>query len=491
MNDANKLANIKTSKEILDKKYNKTGLYILYPFIGLLIALFGFLALGKKEVVIDGFGRIDTSNMEVAVVPDITSTITKIFVSNNENVEEGDTILTLDSTIIEEKIDSIKDTIEKNRKEIVYLNLFKKSVEDNQNLMEDDYLGYQNLYEAYLVKLKQLELTIKEHDNNKALVSESLQLQKNNINTRISYENSIINDYSVFIKIINYDITEYSISNIFVSNEIQMYFNNIFDIKNSVLHSTNEETQVDHADQGDQANQANQVDQIDVDYEIQKLKIETLNNAEQRIVSSKNTISDLNDSLVIINQNIKTNDTTTESSLLNIDSLKIETINNIESKKIDLLRANDDLDVELEQLDSDLQNYSIYAKTSGKISLVENLILGSSVSEGAPIAKITNGQGDGEAFLVAHIPSADIVNVEKGQEIRFKIDSTADARNKTYDGYISSIAVEPTQLETSFYYKIECRFNDKIELQNGISGKVSVVVEKTTYLRAFLNLIFK
>jgi len=466
MYNLEKLSEIRTSKDILHKQYSKTGLYVMYPFLCLLLLLVLFLFFAKKEIVIEGIGSIDTSEIGTDIQVQTSSQITEIYAQNNAIVTQGDILLKLDSTLLENEIENTQNAIENQAYQIELLNLFQQSVVEGHGYLENDDFGYKSQFENYLTQVETLKISSSQNTTNNRNNQNSLAGQRNIINQQIAEENSFIQDYRIFRDVVNTNpATIPNTSTAIVATQINTYLHEINNIPT-------EEDAVPTS--------GNSIEQI---------KLTTLSSIEEKISAHQATILQLENSLVLINENLKNVDNTVATNDLSIEGLKLNILSSIEVSLADYNNAKEELELNLQAYETNLEKYTIRATADGKLEFENTLLTGTTLTEGTSLGKIINTENE-NLYVTAYVPSADILGVEKGQAVTFRVISSKNGKRQTYTGEITNIGTEPMTSEAGSYYIIECTLDSLTDLPYGVTGELYIITGKTTYLNYVWKLLF-
>lgn len=96
---------INIEHQLFNTMYRKTGLYIIYPFLLIIILLMVSLFFIEKDLVIELTGTISNPHTGFILSNSLTGNIDEIYIDNHQNVNAGDIILKLNSEEIENRIE--------------------------------------------------------------------------------------------------------------------------------------------------------------------------------------------------------------------------------------------------------------------------------------------------------------------------------------------------------------------------------------------------
>lgn len=156
---------IKVENGLYKKKYNKTGIYIIYPFITFLVIFLLFIFFGEKEVSIEVPSSINTYGPTLQVQSQVDGIIDKVNVDNGEYVSAGDIIIEVNSQQIKKEIGNNNEELEGLYIDLDNIKSFEKSVNEGINYIPEDVYEYQNKYSNYIIQIENLSLKSQVLDN--------------------------------------------------------------------------------------------------------------------------------------------------------------------------------------------------------------------------------------------------------------------------------------------------------------------------------------
>ncbi|WP_017795744.1 HlyD family efflux transporter periplasmic adaptor subunit [Oceanobacillus kimchii] len=178
---------IKVESEIYKKKYSKTGLIIIYPFLIFIVVLLLFLFLADKEVYIEVPSSVNTYSSSTDIKSKVEGVVQSINVKNGDYVEAGDIIMEIDSQETKEEIKNIEQEIDRLNIEKSNIDNFKKSVVEKSNYLSEDNIEFQIMYNNYIIQTEKITLENRilthkiEEVSNESIVEEyRLQQEINN-----------------------------------------------------------------------------------------------------------------------------------------------------------------------------------------------------------------------------------------------------------------------------------------------------------------------
>ena len=110
LNRLNNMDDIRLTKEFIFLNPYKFIVYFIYAILGLITAVCIFLSFTKKQETIDVQGYLQRTDKVQDIQIYIDGVVDTVYVQDGEYVEEGETILSLQS----DKLDLQKEDLEKN-----------------------------------------------------------------------------------------------------------------------------------------------------------------------------------------------------------------------------------------------------------------------------------------------------------------------------------------------------------------------------------------
>ncbi|MBO0474096.1 hypothetical protein IGL98_000011 [Enterococcus sp. DIV0840] len=446
----NELLNIKIGKDLLDTNYSKTGLYVLYPFILLLIFGTIFLTFGTMELSIKSTGAILSKDLGITISSPVNTKISKILVSNNDGVEKGRDLIIFDSSQIQQEVDKTAEAIKEKTEQQNYLSLFKDSINEENNKLENDLFGYKSQVENYLTALK------KNNVDDSQIKKSSLSEQQNLLTTQLSSIETKLTDYATFKEYVNND-SPHSFSTDIVHVEVLSYEEK----KKSLLDSK----------------------------ELATFKIEILTTIEKNVQMLLQEKITLNEKQLLLKESIDTTDINKQQQLLSSEETKTQLLSTIEATAAETKNSKQELTRQLESHKKELNKYRLTAEADGTIEFSEAVSKGKIIPEGTEVGKIVSHKQ--EKYIEVYLPSNQILGVKKGQEIKFTVNNLESNKNKVIIGTINKVQTEPKQTEQGSFYTVFCEPTDVLNYPHGTTGNINILTGKTTYLSFLWKKIFK
>ena len=177
-----------------------------------------------------------------------------------------------------------------------------------------------------------------------------------------------------------------------------------------------------------------------------------------------------------------------EQSQSEIEALYYSTMQSI-SQSITSAQSNvDNLQAQLDALNTGANDYYIYAPTSGVIHMDSPYKEGMVLSAGSPLATVASQSDDLE--IVAMVTVSDRPLLHVGDPCKVSITGLSEYSYGTLTGTVTSIDSDVTASSSGSYYKMTIkpdatylvsRSGDKVDLSNGMSVTARVEYDQVTY----------
>ena len=177
-----------------------------------------------------------------------------------------------------------------------------------------------------------------------------------------------------------------------------------------------------------------------------------------------------------------------EQSQSELEALYYSTMQSI-SQNITSAQSNvDNIQAQLDALNTGANDYYIYAPTSGVIHMDTPYKEGMVVGAGSAIATVASENGDLE--IVAAVSLSDRPLIHVGDPCKIAVTGLSEYSYGTLTGTVTSIDSDVTASESGSYYKMTIKpdntyvvstSGDKVDLSNGMSVTARVEYDKLTY----------
>lgn len=446
---------ISTSQKLYHLTYSKMGLYIIYPFLALIIFIVIVLFAFRRDMVIELTGMISNVEAGLSVAPNVSGEIVHIAVTNHQEVESGGVIIMLDTSDIEREIDRKEADIEELNRHLVYLDYFETSIIEGENLLPSDSFGYS-------LRVEQHFRSLENDDSELNHLTQTRDGAISSVSNRISNLENLILDYQNFERLVN-GLTYDTISSAIVREKI-----NDFRVNLEVFNNKDEDEERERQKSTFVAN--------------------TLLQIEQNISDFREEIRGLNEELTSLNRNFERDrESFSHNSLNASESLIIEIISTRES----ISRQIEEAEIELSLLHNDYENHVIVATADGQFQMTEQLTLGQTVGARSEIGRIIN-LDETYNYITAHFPSEDFNRVSLNQEVKLIITDGDNNRHQIF-GNINLISESAMPTEHGNFFTLQAIINSEhsdLILRDGVMGELNIITGRTTIIRYLINKFF-
>ena len=177
-----------------------------------------------------------------------------------------------------------------------------------------------------------------------------------------------------------------------------------------------------------------------------------------------------------------------EQNQSELESLYYSTMQSI-SKSITSAQVNvDNLQEQMDSLNTGANDYFIYAPTSGVIHMDTPYKEGMVLSAGSALATVASENSDQEIVAALTVSDRPLINV--GDPCKIAITGLSEYSYGNLTGTVTSIDSDVTSTESGSYYKMTIKPNstyvvsnsgDKVDLANGMSVTARVEYDQVTY----------
>ena len=177
-----------------------------------------------------------------------------------------------------------------------------------------------------------------------------------------------------------------------------------------------------------------------------------------------------------------------EQNQSEVEALYYSTLQSISASLTSVQRNIDNLQSQLDALNTGANDYYIYAPTSGVIHMDTPYKVGMVLSAGTPLATVASENSDLE--VVAYVTLSDRPLLHVGDPCKIAITGLSEYSYGTLTGTVTSIDSDVTASSSGSYYKMTItpdstyvisNSGDKVDLSNGMSVTARVEYDKLTY----------
>ena len=430
--------------------YRKTGLYVLYPFLALVIIVVCSLFLFRRDVVIELTGMISNPESGLVVASMVSGQIEYLAFNNHSDVSYGDVLIILNTNEIERQLRDKQADIEELYRHLSYINQFENSIMNGENLLESDAFGYRFRVEQHLRLLENEGIEL-------AYMSQVRDENRQFISSQLSTLESLITDYQNFNHLVN------GLSYEPIHDDVVHMKVNDFSVH---LNTFTSET----ADQR------------------QRFIANTLLSNEQRIASLRDEVRNLNQELMNVDRTFYHDGEIIDRHTLSAnEDLLFEIFEIREGLLTQLSTYERDHDLLREQYNK----HTITALSDGRFQLSEEMTLGQTVQAYSEIGRLINLNST-HHYISSHFSSIDFSRIRTGQEVRLVL-TDGDNNRQMVTGQIETISKLPTQTQQGNFFTFQASINrdtSNLFLQYGMTGELHIITGRTTIFRYLVNRFF-
>lgn len=225
-----------------------------------------------------------------------------------------------------------------------------------------------------------------------------------------------------------------------------------------------------------------------------------------KLLELEQMMEEFNSTLITLNSNLETTklEKTSVSDNANVNSKNISILTekgNIASERISLKEKKEECESYLNKYNIQNENCNITATSSGYYYNSQNLQQGSYIQEGSTIGKIYP-ENESDFYAEIYVENSDIGRIKEGQKVKLEIAAYPSREYGYFNGEIVNISKDITVEESTGYayyiVKVKCRNmtvknknGDVGNLKNGMACQAKIIVgEKSvmTYVLEKINL---
>ncbi|MFS1237189.1 HlyD family efflux transporter periplasmic adaptor subunit [Enterococcus lactis] len=145
----------------------------------------------------------------------------------------------------------------------------------------------------------------------------------------------------------------------------------------------------------------------------------------------------------------------------------------------------------IQLLNEQIQQAVIKAPITGKIHLNDEVKGLTEIPTGTVIAEIYPALNKEKQLFTAYIPSSDMTRVKVNMPVHLKIDNKG-VKTEILNGKLTQIAETSTPTEKGDFYLVKGTISipKKLDIRYGITGELSLIIGKKTYLQQIKDWIF-
>lgn len=488
------LSEITDSREIMQSTPNGFSKYMMYIIIGLLVGVISWSLLAEKEIAVRANGVVRPSEEIYKITSTTNGNVASVSLKEGMEVKKGDILLVVDGEENDIQNNALKGSLTKKEKELESINKLINSINDETNyLSKNDEIesSYYDKYELY-------KKTIAEYDkqgsatdtqlNNLKIKNEDLDLLLKSIDEEKNYFN---NDHYMYYQYLDYEmkLSQYK-------NQIETYNKEIKELEDSRLKNTkiNEEINEEEVNNSD-----NVIENSEINTGIDK-QIETLKNNIKSLEDEINIYK--NSQKSTIKSSINQNDESMKQGIVtnnNNNVYKEQYLTQLDTQILTLEDSIQELKMNIELLNSKVENSSIKAEYDGIINIINELKAGDYIQTGTQIASIVPNNTS-EFIAEIYIDNQNIGEIEKESDVILEFISMPQNEYGVINTQLDNLSVDAKIDETQgiSYYTGECLIDQtnmknakgtKIDIKNGMLVQARIINREVSYFRYFLELI--
>lgn len=451
------LKDITDSREILQSSPKGFSKIMTYIILALVICMVTWSCFAHKEITVTAAGVVRPSGSINKISSSLAGSISEINVKDGDLVKQGDTLIVIDGYQYKLQKDILQKSLDDKNKTLELIKRLKSSILENTNQFNqdsDEEKEYSKKYELFNENLNS--------SNNQTLLCEQ---QKSELNNEIS----------------NLELFKKAVA------EGKNYFNEgssfYYQFKDYELSLNSYDEQIKSCERDINTPGINEANLVQLKSNLQNYKVEKDKLKNTTIVDTLNRIEQDKAKLSQLQVSSSTG------------SYKEQYIADLDSKISALQSSIDEVEVNLESVNSQLDSASIKAASDGVVNMISNLSVGDFIQIGGEIASIV--PQDESGFQVdVYIDSQSLGSIKEDQDVIIELVSLPSSEYGYIKSNLSNISVDTKNIEKASYYTATCLLNERslenkkgeiVDIRNGMIAQVKIVERKITYFRYFLE----
>lgn len=460
------------SVEVYESRPNPFLIYVIYTLAALVVIAFCWMYFSKLDILVKGNGMFRSSEEAVDVSAEMSGVVVRCGIEEGQYVEKGDVLFTLDAKSLEENIKDYEGLHKDTQDRIEMLQAYNSYLDGDVNAIEP-YAANQ-YYDEFVNRKELLELTILNGDKEIGNQRQQYEKELENLAGQIaSYEKQISK-----LRQVEDD----------VKNRV-----NSFDSSESYYHS------IVSSYISNYNLTASQYDELLMDSEkeaaLKNLELQQIATIEQQIATVNSSLSSANSSKLSIQTqlemlNAKEGNNSSEINILTEQQ-------NVATELLNCYAQKTEYENALNQYSLESGNANIVAESSGYIYMIQELNMGSYVTQGTTVCQILP-KNEAGYYAEIYVENSDIAKLKVGQEVKFEIAAYPSSEYGYFTGVIESISkdVKINQATGSAYYlvKVKCdgtTVTDKDgktgSIISGMACQAKIVVDEKNILEYLLE----
>lgn len=442
------------SAEFYQKRYHNFASYLIVPILVLLVFLFGFAILAKKEMTISSRATVEANRVLAQIQSTSSQTIVMNHLAENKEVKKGDLLIqyAVEGEGVQEQKFSSQLGLLKDQKG--KLEILRTSLESGRNqFSEPDSYGYEQSFKDYQNQVASMTNSVNQQNSTIASQNAAAIQSQAELGGLINDTNNKLNDYRSLKNAIQTG-TGVDASHPLYSL-YQTYDAQLGQAEDKVTTQSQILAQLD--------GQISQLESVASGYRIQYAGA----GAQQAYAGNLSS---------------------------QLASLKAQYLVKVGQELTSLTQQILEAESNLKLQEGIVKKGQIVAEMDGLLHLNPEVEGSTLVAEGTTLAQIyPKITSERKIKIVTYVSSKDVSTIKKGDKVRF---ITADDANKQMilTSRISSIDANATQTKQGNFFKVECETtvnkNQAKKLRYGLEGKFVMVTGEMTYFSYFMEKFF-
>lgn len=494
------LKDMSDSKELYGQRPNPFVPAFLYCLVALFWVGLIYSFFGKIEMVASAPGVVRPNDDVGTISCLLGGKITEVCYSGGQLVQEGDKLLTVDTSELQITLDSLIQTQHDYQTQIIMLDRFLEGIETGENPFSSDPESQEY---AYYIQFRNYNTTLKNAQNILAYDKDKVTANAASIRTQISqlqkkiagftsYKNGVVQGENLAAEYPEY-------SDLYALYESQM----------AAIDAEYQKARLE-LESSYQTGQVEDTEKLNTALKELEASLQNARNKQyyQTIISIDDTLESLQSELntaqstlqqyeLSIEQYNKSVDET--GTPLSVSMVTLEQTSSLLNSRETVQNQLEAVETQIQQTQAQIDQGIITATCSGVVNVLSTVVVGDTIASGTSIATIIPFQ-ESEYKVQMYVSNSDISNIEVGDTIRYNLAALPSNQYGIICGtvtYVSSdVVIQDGQY--SGYFLVEGSIvKQELTDQDGNVGSVAIgmqadakiVVQSKTILRYLLEKI--
>ena len=425
------LKDITDSREIMQGTPQGFSRYMMYIIIALLTVVITWSLLAKKEITTKANGVVRPSEEIYKVTSTTNGNVTSVDLKEGMEVKKGDILIVVDGEEYEIQQNVFQESLDKKEKELEASKKLINSINDGTNyLSQNDEIesSYYEKYELYKTTMAEYD---KQGSATEAQISnlknknEDLNLLLKSIDEEKNYFSS---DHYMYYQYLDYEMTlnQYR-------NQIESYNKQIKELEDSKIEDVKtKEEEINNSGNASENTETNTA----IDKQIETLK-NNIKSAEAEIDKYKNSQK------ATIKSNIDQNKSSLSQGtvITNNNTYKEQYLTQLDANISALEDSIQELKMNLELVNSRLDDTSIKAEYDGVINIINEIKVGDYIQSGTQIASIVPDETS-DFIAEIYIENQNIGEISEGEDVILEFASLPQSEYGVIKTKLDNISVD-------------------------------------------------